>query len=263
MNFKRLLILFIILLFINILIIFIIVFLKPTIADRDLPEIRKDNILNIVSEHDSTHLQVIDDYPALFQAELCQYIAQRSGLKVQHHFEKDLETAIRKLENNIYDVIAHNIQITNENREIFAFTVPIGYSKQVLVQRKNNDSDSILFISTQLDLANQTIFVTKNSPAILRLKNLSEEIAEPIYIKEIPDFTTEQLFYMLTNKEIDYMATDLDTALKNTGLFPDLDFGTDISFTQLQAWALRKNSPVLLDSLNVWITEFKDSHTGK
>ena len=262
MNTKRLLILLVTLLIISILIILFIVIWKPKKAVRDLPEIRIDNTLNIVSEHDSTHIQIIDDYTALFKSELCQYIAQRSGLTVQHHFEKDLETAILKLENNIYDVIAQNIPITNESREILAFTVPIGQSKQVLVQRKNNDSDSILFISNQLGLANQTIFVTKNSPAILRLKNLAEEIAEPIYIKEIPDCTTEQLFYMLTNKEIDYMATDLETALKNTGLFPDLDFGTDISFTQLQAWALRKNSPVLLDSLNVWITEFKDSFTG-
>ncbi|MDR0546659.1 MAG: glutamine ABC transporter substrate-binding protein, partial [Dysgonamonadaceae bacterium] len=34
----------------------------------------------------------------------------------------------------------------------------------------------------------------------------------------------------------------------------------DISFTQLQAWAVRKSSPVLLDSLNVWMTEYISRH---
>jgi len=50
---------------------------------------------------------------------------------------------------------------------------------------------------------------------------------------------------------------DKEIASKNAQLFSGLDFNTDISFTQLQAWALRKNAPVLLDSLNVWIMAFK------
>ena len=62
---------------------------------------------------------------------------------------------------------------------------------------------------------------------------------------------------MVANNEIDYAAVDSETSSKNTALFPELDFNTGISFTQQQAWALRKTSPILLDSLNVWITEFK------
>ena len=110
-----------------------------------------------------------------------------------------------------------------------------------------------------MDLANQTIYVSKNSPAILRLKNLAEEIAEPIHIKEIEEYTSEQLIYMVEKKEIDYAVVDREISLRNMKLFPDLDFHTDISFTQLQAWGLRKTSPILLDSLNVWITEFKQN----
>ena len=194
---------------------------------------------------------------------MCQYIARRSGLKVQIYLENDLETAIRKLDNNEYDVIAQNIPITKENKRFLAFTVPITQNKQVLVQRKKNKTDSVLFISNQLDLANETIYVTNNSPSILRLNHLSEEIAEPIHIKEVEGYTSEQLIYMVANKEIDYAVVDKGFALKNSKLFPDLDFNTDISFTQLQAWAVRKNAPVLLDSLNIWITAFEASPPKK
>ena len=259
MNTKRLLIICIILLSISILIIFTLIICKSTIADRDFQEIKTANILNVVS----TDFQGNDGNPDKFQSELCQFIAQRSGLTIQFGYEKDLKTAIRKLEKNVYDVIAQNILITNENREQLAFTVPTGQVKQVLVQRKNNDSDSVLFISNQLDLANKTIYLTKDSPAIMRLKHLAEEIAEPIHIKEISGQTPEKLFEKVAKNDIDYLATDLETVLKIAGSFPELDFSTDISFTQLQAWALRKNSPVLLDSLNVWITEFKESRSGK
>lgn len=263
MNTKRLFFLLIVLLCIALLIMYSIGNWKLTKTKRDLPEIRIDNTLNVVTEYNSIDFQVTDDYLAGFQYELCQFISQRSGINIQIYFEDGLETAIQKLINNIYDVIAQNIPVTTENRQFLAFTVPIGQSKQVLVQRKNDDADSVLFISNQLDLANQTIYVTKNSPAILRLKNLAEEIAEPIHIKEVSGYTPEQLIYMVAKKEIDYLATDLEIALKNTGLFPNLDFNTDIGFTQLQAWAIRKTSPVLSDSLNVWITAFIDSRSKK
>jgi len=224
---------------------------------RDLPEIKAKKTLAVVTEYNSLDFYVSGDSIAGFQYELCRYIAQRSGLTIHIFLENDFETAIKKLENNTYDVIAQNIPITNENKQFLAFTVPITQNKQVLLQRKRNTADSVLFIASQLDLANQTIYVTKNSPAILRLNHLAEEIAEPIHIKEITGYTSEQLIYMVAKKEIDYAVVDKEIAIKNAPMFPELDFSTDISFTQLQAWALRKTSPVLLDSLNVWITAFK------
>jgi membrane-bound lytic murein transglycosylase MltF len=178
-------------------------------------------------------------------------------LTVQIFLENNLELSILGLENETYDVIARNIPITNENKQFLAFTIPVTQSKQVLVQRKKLENDSTIFIENQINLAHKTVYVTKNSPAILRLKNLSEEIAEEIIIKEIADYSSEQLIYMVAQKEIDYAVIDKKIALKNEKLFPELDFEMDISFTQLQAWALRKTSPVLLDSLNVWITDFK------
>ena len=255
---KRLLSLFIFLLSIS---LFIMLSLKVIIWNstkkiRDFPEIKESGVMNIAMEYNSINRYKVSDSVADFQYGLCKYIDKRSGMKIQIHLENDLETAIRKLKNNVYDVIARDIPITNGNRQFLAFTVPTAQSKHVLVQRKHNNTDSVLFISNQLDLANQTIYVTKNAPVIMRLTHLAEEIAEPIHTKEISGYTPEQLIYMVATKEIDYFATDMETAIKNTELSPDLDFNTDISFTQLQAWALRKTSPVLLDSLNVWITAF-------
>jgi len=261
MNTKRLLTIFVVLLSVTLLLMFALLLLKkwiPSSSVRDLPEIMKqeNKILNVVTEYNSIDFYVDGDTIAGFQYELCRFIDKCSGLTVQIHLENNLETSIRKLNDNVFDVIAQNIPITNENRQFLAFTVPIAQSRQVLIQRKKNNTDSVFFIANQLDLANQTIYVAKNSPAILRLNNLSEEIAEPIHIKEVAGYTSEQLIYMLIKKEIDYAVVDREIALKNLELFPDLDFNTDISFTQLQAWALRKTSPVLLDSLNVWITAF-------
>jgi len=230
---------------------------------RDLPEIKICNTLNVVTEYNSVDFYVDDDSTAGFQYELCRFISDRSGIPVHLFTENNLETAIRKLENNDYDVIAQSIPITKKTKQSLAFTIPITQNKQVLVQRKRAGADSVSFIANQLGLADQTIYVTKNAPAILRLNNLAEEIAEPIYVKEIADCTSEQLIDRVAAKEIDYAVVDKEIALKNADAFPELDFSLDISFTQLQAWALRKTSPILLDSLNVWITAFKENTQGK
>jgi membrane-bound lytic murein transglycosylase MltF len=225
---------------------------------RDLPEIMKEKTLNVVTEYNSVDYYVSGDSIAGLQYELCKYIGKRSGLTLRIFLENNLEVSINGLETKKYDVIARNIPITNENKQFLSFTIPVTQSKQVLVQRKISKNDSIhKIIRNQIDLADKTIYLTKNSPVILRLKNLSEEIAEKIHIEEIADYSSEQLIYMVDQKVIDYAVVDKEIALNNTQLFPELDFNTDISFTQLQAWALRKTSPILLDSLNSWIADFK------
>jgi membrane-bound lytic murein transglycosylase MltF len=257
---KRLTGSFILLLFF-ILIIWVISFGKNTVHERDFPEIKSSGVLNVVTEYNSIDYYVSGDSIAGFQYELCKYVEKRSGLKVNIRLENNLETCINNLEHNLYDIIARNIPITNESREMLAFTIPIAQSKQVLVQRKSTENDSTAYIYNQIDLANKTVYVSKNSPVVFRLENLSEEIAEPIYIEEISAYTAEQLIYMVSDGYIDYAVVDNEIALKNLQLFPNIDTNIDISFTQFQAWAVRKNAPVLLDSLNSWLSDYRFRHS--
>jgi membrane-bound lytic murein transglycosylase MltF len=221
---------------------------------RDFPEIRASGILNIVTEYNSDGYYVSGDTLAGIQYDLCQYIEERSGLSVHVSLKNDWEDCLRMLENNLCDVIALNIPITSESKETVAFTIPITQNRQVLVQRNAAAaSDSIPLIRNQMDLAYKTIWVPAHSPSILRLKNLSEEIAAPIRIHEVENYTQEQLLYLVAYGEADYAVADREIALKAAHLFPNLDVQTDVSFTQLQAWAVRKTSPALLDSLNRWM----------
>ena len=224
---------------------------------RDYPEIQASGVLNIVMEYNSVDYYVSGDSISGIQYELANYVQECSGLTVKIYLENNLEVSFEKLQNNEYDIIAQNIPITNESKKDLSFSIPIAKNKQVLIQRKLVENDTIPFINNQIDLGNKTIYVAKNSPAILRLKNLAEEIAESIFIEEIEDYTAEHLIYMVHAKNIDYAVVDQEIALKNSTLFPEIDFQTEISFTQLQAWAVRKNAPILLDSLNVWLTNKK------
>ncbi|MDL2243231.1 transporter substrate-binding domain-containing protein [Bacteroidales bacterium OttesenSCG-928-J19] len=224
--------------------------------ERDYPEIHASGVINIVTEYNPVNYYVSDDTLAGMQYELCKYIAQQSGIEVNIMLENDLHTALEGLLSGKYDIVANNIPRTNDNRYLFNFTRPVKTNRQVLVQRRKDDENPDTYVGNQLELAHKTIHVSKGSPTILRLNNLSEEIAEPIVVQEAEEHTDEHLLYLVAYGEIDYAAIDYETARNSLPRFPEIDISVDISFNQFQAWAVRKTSPALLDSLNIWIENF-------
>ncbi len=253
MNIKKRLCIYISLLIIALITMFLL--WRTGTKVRDYPEISQEGILRVVTDYNSVGYYISGDSVLGTQYELCKSIEKQSGLIVEIHLENSLEKSIQGLQQSQYDVIARNIPITTETKEMIAFTNPINSNKQVLVQRIPSYNNEIPLIKNQIDLAKKTLYVTENSPNILRIQNLSEEIADTIYIKEIAAYNSEQLIYLVAHGDIDYAVVEKEIAQINKKNFPQIDINTDISFTQLQAWAVRKNTPVLLDSLNHWLKE--------
>jgi len=231
---------------------------KPVLP-RDYPEIKKEGILRIVTEYNQSGYYVAGDTIEGFQYELSQAIAKLSGLEVQTHLEMSLAESFRELSDNTCDVIARNIPITSDIKENYLFTEPIVLNKQVLVQRTEEANNGIKPIRNQLDLAQKTLYIPKDSPARLRLQNLAHEIGDTIYVEEDELYSSEQLAIMVAKGDIDYAVCDLQIAKISKENLPEIDIDTDISFTQLQSWAVRKDSPILLDSLNSWLSQIKES----
>ena len=98
---------------------------------------------------------------------------------------------------------------------------------------------------------------------MLRIHNLSNEIGDTIYVKEIEKYGPEQLIAMVANKDIDYAVCDESVAQAALKDFPQIDIETAISFTQFYSWGIHKDNQMLLDSLNTWIDEFKQTPTFK
>lgn len=226
---------------------------------RDYPQIKKEGVLRIITEYNNTGYYITGDTIEGFQYELSKAIASLSGLEVETHLDMSLTNSFKDLKENKYDIIARNIPITSEIKEEYLFTEPIVLNKQVLVQRNQQANNGILPIRNQLDLAQKTLYIPENSPSKLRLQNLESEIGDTIFIVEEPLYSTEQLIIMVAKGDIDYAVCDKNIAEKSKKQLPEIDIDTDISFTQLQSWAIRKNSPDLLDSLNNWFKQIRDS----
>ncbi|WP_085536445.1 transporter substrate-binding domain-containing protein [Massilibacteroides vaginae] len=224
---------------------------------RDYPEIQQEGILRIITEYNQSGYYISGDTIEGFQYELSQAISNISGLEVQISLGSRLSNSFRQLADGKYDIIAQNIPVTSEKREDFLFSDPIVLNKQVLVQRSTDDS--IPPIRTQLDLARKELYIPEGSPALLRIQNLEAEIGDSIYVIEDQTYSEEQLIIKVAKGEIDYAVCDQQIAKTYQEIYPQIDIDTDISFTQLQSWVVRKDAPILLDSLNGWIERIKKS----
>jgi len=230
---------------------------------RDYKDITASGELNVVTDYNSIGYFVSGDTARGFQLEMMQALEKEWGLKVNLFLENSLEENLEGLLQQRYDLVARNIPVNIQLKDSFAFTDPLTLNKQVLVQRRALFNDSIEPIRQQLDLAKKTIHVPGESPAILRLNNLSHEIGDTIYVKEDPTYETEQLVMMVATGDIDFTVCDEKVAERLAASLPEIDIETDISFTQLESWAVRRDSPQLLDSLNSWLDRFRETRAFK
>ena len=242
----------------------IMAWLRPKSAyhPRSFEEIEADGVLRIVTDYTPLSYYLQGDSLTGFDYELARMVGQRSGLAIEITPEVNLSKSIEGLERGQYDIIARQLPVTSEIKEELAFTVPIQLNRQVLVQRKDNPSHKKL-IRNQLDLARETLYIVSDAPTRLRINNLAREIGDTIYIQEEETYGAEQLIMMVATGEIEFAVCDKAIAQQMSKDYPQLDCNTDISFTQFQSWALRKNDSILLDSLNKWITDIQQEDRYK
>lgn len=236
---------------------------KPAGQPRDYAAIKQEGILHVATEYNSISFFVDGDTVSGFHYELIEAFAHAMGLKAKIAPVMSFSERLEGLSNGTYDVIADDLLATSELKDSLLLTSPIILNKQVLIQRKASETDSVTFIKSQLDLAGRTLHVVKGSPSTLRIRNLSNEIGDTIYVNEIEKYGSEQLIYMVAHHIIDYAVCDEYIARAATDSLPQLDINTAISFTQFYSWAVSKQSPVLLDSLDSWLSRFREGETYK
>ncbi|MCA1757825.1 MAG: transporter substrate-binding domain-containing protein [Bacteroidales bacterium] len=236
---------------------------REVIIDRDLDDIRERGKMIAITDFNSTSYFIYRGEPMGFQFELLQAYADYLNLDLEIITENDLNVAVERMNRGDADLLAFNLTISNERREQVNFTMPIGQTRQVLVQRKPSnwlsmtmDQIDNILVRNQLDLAGKSVYVQSGSSYYHRLLNLQDEIGDSINIIPVP-LETEELVTLVARGEIDYTVCDENVALVNRTYYSILDVDTPVSFPQNYAWGVRRTgSDHLLESLNEWIRGF-------
>lgn len=209
----------------------------------------------VAIEYAPLSLYTYNDTLGGFSYDLLRMVAQHAGIKLEYQPMVSLASSLEKLKDGEYRMVCAEFPMTKEHKQEYSFTMPIYLDRQVLVQRKR--SDGTVAVASQLDLANDTVWVIDGSSVRSRLLNLSHEIGDTIYVKTEKEYGSEQLFLRVASGEVKYAVMNERVAKCLAEQYPDVDISTGISFSQFYSWMLRHDDSAFCDSVNTWLDEVK------
>lgn len=183
--------------------------------------------------------------------DLLMRISDQHGVPMKMHPFVSLTHAMDRLDRGLYDMVVASMPLTSELRERFVMTEPVYLDREVLVQLP--DSAGRVAITSQMQLAGDTVWIVKDSPIASRIRNLASEIGDTIYIESVSDRSPEHLFMLVAAGRLPRAVINEGVARQMQEQFPQVDISTPVSFTQFQSWAVAPSRQALADSINAWL----------
>lgn len=172
------------------------------------------------------------------------------GREVKFHPFTRLSDAMEWLREGRCRMVVAEIPVTAALNEEYIFVDPGVVDRLVLVQLA--DSAGNKPVMTQTDLGGKTLWVSKGSPAVMRIQNLSHEIGDTIIVKEDPEYGAEALGMLVALGELPGGLTVMSRSVADSlkVRYPRLDVSVEVSFNQYKGWALMPADSLLRDSVS-------------
>ena len=240
-------------------------FTEEPVVTIDLDQIRERGFLQAIVDNNSISYFIYRGQPMGYEYELLQSLTRHLKIKLKIKVISGIEQSIDLLNKGEGDLIAFPLTITQERTQYLSFTETQFNTCQVLVQKKPTNWRRMpqarlerSMVRNAVDLIGKEVHVMNESSFKDRLQNLSQEIGGEIIIHEdSATAETESLIQKVAMGEIQYTVTDQTIGMVNAIYYPNLDISTVLSLPQQIAWAVRKNSPALLNAVNEWQEELK------
>ncbi|NTU58758.1 MAG: transporter substrate-binding domain-containing protein [Chlorobiaceae bacterium] len=227
---------------------------------RDLNVIRNSKKLKVLLSYDPINYFIYSGTPMGYSYELAESFAKELGIPLEVVVVRDLNQQLAMLRKGECDIVSHFLTITGPRSGIVDFSSPLDSTRQVLIQRKPGKNDSTRLVRKIEELDGKNLHVRTNSAYFTRLKEIMKDKDILINIVDVQGtLTTSELISKVNDGSIDYTVADDNIASTHSALYPNIDFATPLSPTQPLAWAVRKNSPQLLQALNLWLEKEKKS----
>lgn len=230
----------------------------PDPINYDLDSIVNSGVLRVITTYSPTGYFLYKGETMGFEYEIFKRLANHLNISLEIVLAKNVDSVISMLNRGEGDIIALGYTITSDRKEDVSFTDPYMITHQSLIQKKpdnwrkmTRDNIKAAMATDIIDLINDTVSVRQNSSYYLRLKELTNELGDSIFIDVLPGETSdEQIIKMVSEGEIKYSIIDNHKASIHKSYFPNIDTDTPVSLSQRIAWAVRKTSPDLLDIIN-------------
>ena len=223
----------------------------------DFPQILQCDTLRVLTLNTSTSYFIFRDQPMGYHYDLIGEFCREHDLVPEIIVAGNTAGMLEMLQHGKGDVIAYNLPVTNALKDSVRYCGLQQVSHQVLVQRALK-SDTL--ITDVTGLIGKEVMVTEGSKYHDRIVNLNNELGGGIVIDIVDRDTivTEDLIRMVSRGEIGYTVADADLARLNHTYFRNIDVDLQVSFDQRSSWVVRRDMPVLADSLNSWFESKTD-----
>ncbi|MEZ4923672.1 MAG: transporter substrate-binding domain-containing protein [Crocinitomicaceae bacterium] len=224
---------------------------------RDWSDIKQDSVLTILAENSPASFFIYRGKNMGFEYELLYEFAKDVNLRLQVRMVNDLDEMYQLLSNCEGDLVACNLTITENRKKYVDFSSPHLITHDVLVQRIPSDTDTINTLITEIEqLKGKKIHVWQGSSFYEHIVKINENLKLNLTI--IPtkgEVISEELIKMVSEGEIDYTIADENVGKIDLNYYDNIDISLKLSEDQEIAFALRKGSNNLRDSLNRWIND--------
>jgi membrane-bound lytic murein transglycosylase F len=254
---------------------------------RDLAQIRERGSLVVLAPYNSTTYFIYQGQPLGYEYELLQAFAKDLGVTLTMVVVTDPKSLFPLLNSGEGDIAADRLippagpTTALENQSPVSFSRALYHTEAVLVQQEQPPSaagegtekalapgpaDQLPEVDIQArlvtkpsQLAGRTVSLPEKSAYHQTLIELSEEISGDIYVVEMGGkIQDEALAQKVARGEVQFTVMQKNLADLKEAEFKNLKVRPILGQTHSVSWALRKNSPELMNELNRWIEEKKN-----
>lgn len=217
----------------------------------DLPEIKARGSFRVAVDNNSTSYYIYRGRRMGYEFELLRDLSKTLGVQLELVVVRDIERAFDLLESGKVDLVAMNLDINNKRQRNATFTHYLGTRSTVVVGKKPLEKNI-----AWNELGTDTIFVRKGTVYPFQLKEIKDSLQLEFTVLESDDHE-ENLIDQVADGKIKWTVADRTIAKVNQTYYEDLDVSLKVSENGAVGWATRKNSPELLQEVNVWLDEKK------
>jgi membrane-bound lytic murein transglycosylase F len=247
---------------------------------RDLAQIRERGYLTVVAPYNSTTYFIYQGEPLGYEYELLQAFAKDLGVELKLVVVTDPKSLLPALNEGEGDIAAARLMPNADNQSSAAFTDALYHTDPVLVQQDEPPSQAgkgtekaikpgpadptpeidihAKLVTKPAQLAGRRVDIPQQSPFRRTLIELSDDISGEIYVVEVEGkIQDEALAQKVARGEVQFTVMQKNLADLKEAEFKNLKVRPILGQTQKVSWAVRKNSPELLATLNTWIADKK------
>lgn len=254
---------------------------KP--IERDLGKIKENGTLTVLSPYNSTSYFIYKGEPFGYEYELLQVFAKEQGLELKMIVVTDQKSIYSLLNSGEGDIAAGRLIPTPETEANVSFSHALYRTEPALVQQaippdqvkqsegakkalEPGPADQLPEVDIQArlitrpaQLSGQTVTVPQKSPYRRTLLELADEISGDIHIVETDGSVQDEvLAQKVARGEVEFTVMQDNLAQLKEAEFKNLKVRPILGRSHSVTWAVRKNSPELIATLNNWIDEKKN-----